>query len=153
MAHRPVSGFASEQVTVGGWIPANRLFLAGHVVQYPPYKGILVIRTPGDGVHFPPGFILAFCLSLTYAVLKGSIHMPLNQIQLLIRQKALRFANVNAGNREALPPGLRYHAIDRHEVRGLGLFQAPIHIVKCCRPSLGWQRLSLRALIDTLSSR
>ena len=36
VAQRAISGLASEQVTIGGRVPANWLVLAGHVVQYPP---------------------------------------------------------------------------------------------------------------------
>ena len=48
-------------------------------------------------------------------------------------------------NRKALPPGLRYDAVDTHEVRGVGLFKAPIHIVEFRWPSLGWHGLSPRS--------
>ena len=57
------------------------------------------------------------------------------------------------GNRKALPPWLRYDAVDTHEVRGVGLIKAPIHIVELRWLSLGWHGLSLSVLIDTLSSR
>ena len=90
---------------------------------------------------------------LGYPVMKGSIHVPLNQIQLLIREEVLRFPNVNGGNREALPPRLRNDAVDTHKVRGVALLQAIIHIVEFCWPSLGWNGLSLGVLIDTLPRR
>ena len=85
--------------------------------------------------------------------MKGLIHIPLNQVQLLSSEEVLRFSDVNRGNRKALPPGLRYDAVDTHEVRGVGLLKAPIHIVEFPSPSLGWHGLSLSVLIDTLSSR
>ena len=99
------------------------------------------------------GFVLAFPFSLVCPVMKWSIHVPLNQIQFLVRKIVLRFNNVNGRNCEALPLRLRDHAVDTHEVRGVGLFEAPIHIVEFRWPSLGWHRLSLSVLIDTLSSR
>ena len=85
--------------------------------------------------------------------IKGSIHIPLNKIQLVIRGEVLCFRNVNGGNCEALPPRSRNHAVDTHEVRGSGLFRAPINIVEFCWPSLGWHRLSLSVPIDTLFGR
>ena len=153
MAYRPISGLAAEQITIGGWVPANRLFLTRHVVQHPPYEGIPIIGTRDDGVHFPLGFVLALLLSLGYAVVKGSIHNPLNKIQFLIRQKVHRFTNVNEGNHKAMPPRLRNHAVDSHEIHGVGLFQAPIQTVEFRWPSLRWHGLYLSVLIDTLSSR
>ena len=108
-----------------------------HVVQYPPYKGIPVSGTRDDVVQLPPGFVLAFPLSLGYPVMKGSIHVPLNQIQLSIREQVLSFANVNGGDRKALPPRLGNYAVDTHNVRGIGLFQGPMYIVVCRWPSLG----------------
>ena len=84
MAPQPIWGLASEHITISGLVPANWLVLTGRVVQYPPYEGIPIIRTRDDGARFPPGFVLAFALSLGYPVVKGSIHVPLNQIQLLI---------------------------------------------------------------------
>ena len=153
MAHRPASSFASEQISVGAWVPANGLVLAAHVVQYPPCEGIPLIRTRDHGVHLRPGFVLAFSLSLAYPVVKGSIHIPLNQILLHIRERVLRFSVVNGENREAVPPGLRYHSVDKYEVRGVGLFQAPIHTVELRWPSLRWHGLSLSVVIDTLPSR
>ena len=153
MAQRAISGLASEQVAVGGRVPADLLVLAGHVIQYPPYEGIPIIGTRDDRVHFPPGFVLALALTLASPVVKGLIHIPLNQIQLLFSEGVLRFSDVNRGNRKALPPGLRYDAVDTHEVCGVGLFKAPIHIVEFRWPSLGWHGLSLSVLIDTLSSR
>ena len=65
MAQRAISGLASEQVTVGGWVPADWLVLAGHVVQHPPYEGIPIIGTRDDGVHFPPGDALAHLFHTT----------------------------------------------------------------------------------------
>ena len=65
--------------------------MAGNVVQYPPYEGIPI----ADGVNLPPGFVLAFPLSVGYPVVKGSIHIPLNQIELLIGEEVLRFTDVN----------------------------------------------------------
>ena len=153
MAQRAISGLATEQVTMGGWVTANWLVLAGHVVQHPPYEGIPIIGTRDDGVYFPPGFVLALALTLVSPVVKGLIHTPLNQVQLLFSEDVLLFSDVNRGNRKALPPGLRYDAVDTHEVRGVGLFAAPIHIVEFCWPSLGWHGLSLSVLIDALSSR
>ena len=104
-------------------------------------------------MHFPPGFVLALALTLVSPVVKGLIDIPLNQIQLLFSEGVLRFSDVNRGNTKALPPWLRYDAVDTHEVRSVGLFKAPIHIVEFCSPSLGWHWLSLSVLIDTLSSR
>ena len=153
MAQRAISGLASEQITIGGWVPADRLVLAGHVVQHPRYEGIPIIGTRDDGVHFPPGFVLALALTLAFPVVKGLTHIPLNRIQLLFSEGVLRFSDVNRGNLEALPPWLRYHAVDTHEVRGVRLIKAPIHIVEFRWPSLGWHGLSLSVLIDTLSSR
>ena len=123
------------------------------MVQYPPNKGISVVGTTDDSVHFSPGFILAFPLSLAYPVMKGLMHVPLDQIQLLIREEVLRFANIYGGNRETLPSRLRNHAVDTHEVRGIGLFQARIHIVEFSWQPLWLHRLSLSIRIDTLSSR
>ena len=88
-----------------------------------------------------------------FPVVKGLIHIPLNQIQLLFCEGVLRFSDVNRGNRKALPPWLCYDAVDTDEVRGVGLIKAPIHIVEFRWPSLGWHGLSLSVLIDTLSSR
>ena len=153
MAKRAISGLASEEVTVGGRVPADWLVLAGHVVQYPPYEGIPIIGTGDNGVHFPPGCVLAFALTLVSLVVKGLIHIPLNRIQLLFSEGVFRFSDVNGGNRKAFPPWLRYDAVDTHEVRGVGLIIAPIHIVEFRWPSLGWHGLSLSVLIDTLSSR
>ena len=39
--------------------------------------------TGDDGIHFPPGFVLALGRTLVSPVVKGLIHIPLNQIQLL----------------------------------------------------------------------
>ena len=128
MAQRAISGLASEQVAVGGWVAAYWLVLAGHVVQHPLYEGIPIIGTRDDGIHFPPGFVLALALTLVSPVVKGLIHIPLNQVQLLFSEGVLRFTDVNRGNRKALPPWLRYDAVDTHEVRGFGPFKAPIHI-------------------------
>ena len=143
MAHRPIRGPGAGQITVGAWVPANWLVLAIHVVQYPPYECILVVGSRDDGVHFPPGFVLALPLLLDYPVMKGSIHVPVNQILLLVREEVLRFANVNGGNREALPPRVRNHAVDTHEVRGVSLFQAFINVREFPWPSLGWMGCSL----------
>ena len=85
--------------------------------------------------------------------MKGLIHILLNQIQVLFCEEVFRYSDVNRGNRKALPPWLRYDAVDTHEVRGVGLIKAPIHIVEFHWPSLGWHGLSLSVLIDTLSSR
>ena len=138
-----------------GWhrVAAYWLVLAGHVVQHPLYEGIPIIGTGDDGVHFPPGFVLALALTLVSPVVKGLIHIPLNQIPLFFSEGVLRFSDVNRGDRKALLPWLRYDAVDTHEVRGVGLFKAPIHIVEFRGPSLGWHGLSLSVLIDTLSSR
>ena len=116
VAQRAISGLASEQVTVGWWVTAEWLVLAGHVVQHPPYEGIPIIGTRDDGVHLPPGFVLALALTLASPVVKGLIHIPLNQVQLLFTEEVLRFSDVNRENRKALPPGLRYDAVDTHEV-------------------------------------
>ena len=153
MAKRPISGLASEKITICGGVPANRFVLAGHVVQYPPYEGVPIIGTRDDGVHFPPGFVLPFALTLAYPFMKGSIHIPLNQIQLLVSEKVLRFADVNGGNRKTLAPRLSNDAVDAHKICGIGLFEAPIHIVEICWPSLGWHGLSLSVLMDAFSSR
>ena len=91
--------------------------------------------------------------SLAFPVVKGSIQIPLHQIQLRIREKVLRFADDNGGHHEALLLGLRYHANDTHEVRGVSPSQAPINIVEFRLPSLRRYGLSLSVLIDTLSSR
>ena len=123
------------------------------MVQHPLYEGIPIIGTGDDRVHFPPGFVLALALTLASPVVKGLIHIPLSQIQLLFSEGVLRFSDVNRGNRKALPPWLRYDAVYTHEVRGVGLFKAPIHIVEFRWTSLGWHGLSLSVLIDTLSSR
>ena len=152
MAQRAISGLASEQVTIGGRVPADWLVLAGHVVQYPIYEGIPIIGTGDDGFHLPPGFVLALPLTQASPVVKGLIHIPLSQVQLLFSEEVLRFSDVNRGNRKALPPWLHYDAVDTHEVRGVGLLKAPIHIVEFCWPSLGWHGLSLSVLIDTLPS-
>ena len=61
-----------------------------------------------------PDCVLASSLSLAYPVMKGAIHILLNQIQCLIREEVLSFANLNAGDREALPPGLPYDTVDTH---------------------------------------
>ena len=122
VANGRISVLAPEHITVGGGMAANRLMLAGNVIQHPLYEGVSVVGTRDDGVHFPPGFVVAFYLLLPYPVMEGSIHVPLNQIQLLFRKKLLGFADVNGGNRKALPPRLRYQAVDTHEVRGRGLF-------------------------------
>ena len=66
----------------------NWLILAGHVAQHPADEGIIVVGTRDNGVHVPPGFVLAFSLSLAYAVRKRSTHIPLKQIPLLIGQEA-----------------------------------------------------------------
>ena len=63
-------------------------------------------------MHIPPVFVLAFSVSVGYPVMKGLIHIPLNQVQPLITEGVLRFGNVNGGDCEALPPGLCYHADD-----------------------------------------
>ena len=153
MAKRAISGLASEEIAVGGWVTPDWFVLAGHVIQDPLYEGIPIIGTGDDRVHFPPGFVLAFALTLVSPVLKGLIHIPLNQIELLFSEGVFRFSDVNGGNRKALPPWLRYDAVDTHKVRGVGLIKAPIHIVEFRWPSLGWHGLSLSVLIDTLSSR
>ena len=153
MAQRAISGLASEEVTIGGRVPANWLVLAGHVIQYPLYEGIPIIGTGNDGIHFPPGFVLALVLTLVSRVVEGLIHIPLNQIQLPFSEEVLQFSDVHRGNREALSPWLSYDAVDTHEVRGVGLFKGPIHLVEFCWPSLGWHGLSLSVLINTLSSR
>ena len=70
MAQRAISGPASEQVAVGGWVTANWLVLAGHVVQHPLHESIPIIGTGDDGVHFPPGFVLALALTLASPVVK-----------------------------------------------------------------------------------
>ena len=49
-------------------------------------------------------------------------------------------------------PRLPNDAVDTHKVCGVGLFSAPIHIVKFCLPSLAWHALSLSVPIDTLPS-
>ena len=103
MPNWPISGLAAEQITVSGCAPADRLGLAGDVVQYPPYQGIAIIGTRDEDVHFPPSFVLAFPISLCYPVMKGSGNVPLNQIQLLIREEVLRFANVNVYKRQNRP--------------------------------------------------
>ena len=123
------------------------------MVKYPPYEGIPIIGTTDDGVHFPPGFLLAFPLTPASPVVEELIHIPLNQVQLLFSEEVLRFSDVDEGNCKALPPRLAYDAVDTHEVRGVGLFKASIHIVEFPWPSLGWHGLSLSVLIDTLSSR
>ena len=84
MAYQPISVLAAEKITISGWVPANRFVLTGHVVQHPPYKDVPIILTRDDGFHFPRGFVMAFPLWLVYQVLKGLIHVALNQIQLLI---------------------------------------------------------------------
>ena len=125
MAQRAISGLASGQVAVAGWVTANWLILAGHVVQHPLYEGTPIIGTGDDGIHFPPGFVLALALTLVPPVVKGLIHIPLNQIGLLFSEEVLRFSDVNRGNRKALSPWLRYDAVDTQEVRGVGLFKTP----------------------------
>ena len=82
-------GPCSGKVTAGDWATANQLILAGHVAPNPLYEDMSVIGTRDDGAQFRPGFNLAFSLPLAYAVVKRSIHIPLNQIQLLIREKVL----------------------------------------------------------------
>ena len=96
MAQRAISGLASEQVAVGGWVAANWLVLAGHVVQQALYEGIPIIGTGDDGIHFSPGFVLALALTLVSPVVEGLIHIPLNQIQLLFSEEILRFSDVNS---------------------------------------------------------
>ena len=123
------------------------------MVQYPPYEGIPIIGTRDDRVHFPPASVLALAFTLASLVVKGLIHLPLNQIQLLFCEGVFRFSDDNGGNRKALPLWLRYDAVDTHEVCGVGLIKAPIHIVEFRWPSLGGHGLSLSVLIDTLSSR
>ena len=91
MAQRAISGLASEEIAVGGWVTPDWLVLAGQVVQYPPYKGISIAGTRDDRVHFPPGFVLAFALTLVSPVVKGLIHIPLNQIPLLFSEGVFRF--------------------------------------------------------------
>ena len=153
MAQRAISGLASEQVAVSGWVSADWLVLAGHEVQYPPYEGIPIKGTRDDRVHFPPGSVLALALTLASSVVAGLIHITLNQIKLLLSEGVFRFPDVNRSHRKALPPGLCYDAVDTHEVCGVGLIKAPIHLVEFRWPSLGWHGLSLSVLIDTLSSR
>ena len=80
MAHQPVSGLAAEQITIGVRVPANRLVLAAGLVHQPRYEGVPIIGTRHDGLQFPPGFVLPFQLSLGHPVVKGSIHILLNQI-------------------------------------------------------------------------
>ena len=87
VANRPISGLASEQIAIGGWVPADRLVFARYVVQHPLYEGVSVIGTRDDVVHFPPGFVLAFSLSLAYRAVKVLIHIPLNLVRLLIREE------------------------------------------------------------------
>ena len=123
------------------------------MVQHPLYESIPIIGTRDDRVHFPTGFVLALALTLASPVVKGLIHITLNQIKLFFSEGVPRFSDVNRGNRKALPLLLRYDTVDTHEVRGVGLFKAPIHIVEFRWPSLGWHGLPLRVLIDTLSSR
>ena len=101
MAQRAISGLASEQVAVGGWVASDWLVLAGHVVQHPLYESIPIMGTRDNRVHFPPGFVLALALTLVFSVVKGLIHIPLNQIQLLFSEGVLRFSDVNRGNRKA----------------------------------------------------
>ena len=48
VAQRAISGLASEQIAVGGWVTARRLVLAGHVIQHPLHEGIPVIGTGDD---------------------------------------------------------------------------------------------------------
>ena len=67
------------------------------MVQYPPYEGIYIIGNRNNGVQFPPGFVLAFPFSLGYPVMERLIHVPLNKVQLLIREEVLQFANVKWG--------------------------------------------------------
>ena len=49
MAQRAISGLASEQIAVGGWVPADCLVLAGYVVQHPLNEGVPIIGTRDDG--------------------------------------------------------------------------------------------------------
>ena len=123
------------------------------MVQHPLHEGVPIIGTRDDRVHFPPGSVLALALTLATPVVKGLIHIPLNQIQLLFCEGVFRFSDVSRGNRKALSPWLCYDAVDTDEVRGVGLIKAPIHIVEFRWSSLGWHGLSLSVLIDTLSSR
>ena len=60
---------------------------------------------------------------------------------------------IHQSNREALPSKVRNHVVDRHEVRAIGLYQAPIHILEFRRPSPAGHGLSPSVLTDTLSSR
>ena len=96
-------------------------------MQYPPYEGVPIIGTRDDVVHFLTGFVLPFALSLAYPVMKD---IPMNQMQLLVSEKVLRFADVNGGNRKTLAPRLSNDAVDAHKICGIGLFQAPIDIVE-----------------------
>ena len=153
MTQRAISGLASEQITVGGWVTADWLVLAGHVVRPPPYEGIPIIGTRDDGVYFPSGFVLALALTLASPVVKGLIHILLNQVQLVFSEGVLLFSDVNRRKRKALPPGLRYDAVDTREVDGVGLLKAPIDIVEFRWPSLGWHGLSPSVQIDALSSQ
>ena len=153
MAQRAISGLASEQIAVGGWVTPDWLVLAGNMIQHPLHEGIPIIGTGDDRVHFPPGFVLALALTLVSPVVKGLIHIPLNQIQLLLSEGVFRFSDVNREKRKTLSPWLCYDAVDTDEVRGVGPIKAPIHIVEFRWPSLGWHGLSLSVLIDTLSSR
>ena len=102
MAQRAISGLASEQVAVGGWVASDWLVLAGHVVQHPLYEIIPIIGTRDDRVHFPPSFVLALALTLVSPVVKGLIHIPLNQIQLLFSEGVLRFSDVNRGKPQSI---------------------------------------------------
>ena len=108
MAHQGILVLASEKITVVKWASADWLILVGHVVQYLTYEGIPNIGTRDYGVHFPKGFAVASSLALVYSVMKWSIHIPLNQIMLLIQGKVRRWNVVYGKNCEAVPPGLRY---------------------------------------------
>ena len=46
------------------------------------------------------GFVLALAVTLASPVVKGLIHIPLNQVQLLLSEEVLRFSDVNRGNRK-----------------------------------------------------
>ena len=74
-------------------IPPAVGLMGGHVVQYPPYQGIPIIGTRENGVHFPPGFVLAVPLLLGYPDMKGLIHIP--QIELFFREEVFQFTDVN----------------------------------------------------------
>ena len=78
-------------ISANGGLPAHRY--TPQVTPRWPRGSEPASGTRDDRVHFPPGFVLAFALTLASQVVKGLIHIPLNQIQLLFREGVFRFSD------------------------------------------------------------